>query len=110
MPDQLTLTTRTGDLVVADRMPRARSPLDLLLAPRIVPAPMLAPTELFPAPAVDWRERLARNLGRPSTGRWEPLEIPTRAPAAWIGPDGHIYAHPSVAARLMAERYGATDG
>jgi hypothetical protein len=39
--------------------------------------PEWLPKKRVPARAVpsDWRERLHRNLSRPSTGKWEPLEV-----------------------------------
>ncbi len=48
----------------------------------------------------DWRERLARNFARPSTGRWEPLTfdrvIKVPDPNAYVLHDQHrMMMHPA---------------
>lgn len=48
----------------------------------------------------DWRQRLARNLSRPSTGRWEPLDDGQTPNVFLIG--GSLYAHPRAIAGLIA--------
>lgn len=48
----------------------------------------------------DWRARLARNLARPSTGKWEPLDAGLMPNVFLIG--GNFYAHPNIVAALVA--------
>lgn len=40
----------------------------------------------------DWRQRLARNLARPSLGKWEPLH--RDVPNAFLI-NGRLYTHPA---------------
>ena len=54
----------------------------------------------------DWRERQARNFGRPSTGKWEPIDFETDVdvPACYIvNQSGRavIFVHPSLTDRLL---------
>lgn len=47
----------------------------------------------------DWRARLARNLSRRSTARWEPLDDGQTPNVFLIG--GNLYANPRVVAGLI---------
>ncbi len=51
----------------------------------------------------DWRERQARNFGRPSTGKWEPIEgdwdVTVEKPAIFVvggGTGGTAFMHPTL--------------
>ena len=51
----------------------------------------------------DWRQRLERNLGRPSTARWEPVAYETTRTVPAVIMVGNVcYAHPKVVKALRA--------
>lgn len=52
---------------------------------------------------LDWRERLNRNLSRPSTGKWEPLTQPDPRPQViMLGADFLMHPRSIVTLRNLA--------
>lgn len=55
----------------------------------------------------DWRERLNRNFGRPSTAKWEPIEgdweTTVDVPAVFMVDGNRFIAHPELVATLLLQ-------
>lgn len=75
------------------------SATDMLFGMRVVQSRMMPATSPHEYGHRDWRERLNRNLSRPSTGRWEPLTYVRHEPVVFmVGRD--VYAHPDAIVAL----------
>ena len=57
----------------------------------IVAHPWVPRTAPFRELRPDWRERLNRNLSRPSTGKWEPIDHDVERPVVFLFSGGAVH-------------------